>query len=508
MKQLIECVPNFSEGRRREVIDRIVGEVRGVPGTKLLDTEMDADHNRAVVTFVGEPAAVEEAAFRAVRMAAQLIDMDAHRGEHPRIGATDVVPFVPVAGVTMDDCVAIARRVGERIGRELSIPVYLYAEAATRDDRHDLANIRRGEYEGLKTEIVTNPDRRPDFGPAELGKAGATVVGARQFLIAYNVNLGTSDLRIAKDIARVVRERSGGLPAVKALGMAIAQRGIVQVSMNLTDFRQTSILTAFNAVKAEAERRGVPVVGSEIVGLVPQAALVGIAQEALQLEGFAADRILETRLYEEADLVPRNYLAAVADGTPTPGGGSASALAGALGAALVSMVCRLTLGRAKFAAAEYDERLSEAIQAALTEAQSLQRELTDLSEEDSTAYDEVCVALKQPKGSAGREEALQAALCHATEVPLRVAERALRVLELTSVSVARGNPRAASDAGVAALMAHAAVQGAAMNVRTNLPGLRDAELAARYRERVEVLTARAEVLFAEAQRSVAARLGA
>jgi glutamate formiminotransferase len=295
MNKTVECVPNFSEGRRVEVVDQIVSAIRSA-GVKLLDREMDPNHNRAVVTFAGEPNTVEEAAFRGVETAARLIDLDQHHGEHPRIGATDVLPFVPISGVTMDDCIRIARRVGERIGRELAVPVYLYERAATRPERRDLAYIRRGEYEALKIEIESNPDREPDFGPKRVGKAGATVVGARPFLIAYNVNLATKDLKVAKEIARVTREKGGGLPSVKALGFELADKGIVQVSMNLTDYHVTGLLGAFNYVRAEAEKRGVAVAGSELIGLVPLEALTQLVGEALTLNGFNSEQIVEMQL--------------------------------------------------------------------------------------------------------------------------------------------------------------------------------------------------------------------
>lgn len=295
MDQIVECVPNFSEGRRVNVVDEIVQAMQ-LPGVRVLDREMDANHNRSVITLAGEPRALEEGVFRGIATAARLIDLDQHRGEHPRIGATDVVPFVPIRDVTMDECVAMARRLGERVGRELEIPVYLYESAATRPERRDLAWIRRGEYEGLKQEILTNPEREPDFGPKRLGKAGATVIGARPFLIAYNVNLATSDVQIAKDIARVVREKGGGLPKVKALGFELKDRGIVQVSMNLTDFNVTGILQAFNAVKAEADKRGVAIVESEIVGLVPLEALTQLAAHVLRLPTFSVNQVVEIKL--------------------------------------------------------------------------------------------------------------------------------------------------------------------------------------------------------------------
>lgn len=295
MSQLIESVPNFSEGRRVEVLDEIVNAML-VPGVMLLDREMDANHNRAVVTIAGEPDAVSEAAFRGCARAAQLIDLDTHRGEHPRMGATDVIPFIPIRNVTMDECVQIARLLGERIGSELEIPVYLYERAAARPERRDLAYVRRGEYEGIRQEIASNPEREPDFGPRRVGKAGAVAVGARPFLIAYNVNLDTEDVQIAKDIAKVTREKGGGLPSVKALGFALEDKGIVQVSMNLTDFNVTGMLTAFRHVRAEAEKRGVRVIGSELVGLVPLEALTQIARAALELEGFSSQQVIEVKL--------------------------------------------------------------------------------------------------------------------------------------------------------------------------------------------------------------------
>jgi len=294
MKRVVECVPNFSEGRRRGIIDEIVGVLASVDEVRVLDVQSDADHNRSVVTMVGQPEAVEEAAFRGIERAARLVDMDQHRGEHPRMGATDVVPFVPIAGVTMADCVEMARRLGERVGRELSIPVYLYEEAATRSERRNLADVRRGEYEGLKVEIETDPHRTPDFGPARMGKAGATAIGARSPLIAFNVYLNTDDVAIAKAIARAVRHSSGGLRYVKALGLLV--EGRAQVSMNLTDYRQTPIHRVVEMIRREAARYGVAIVSGEMVGLIPNEALVDVARFYLQLDGFSPDQILENRL--------------------------------------------------------------------------------------------------------------------------------------------------------------------------------------------------------------------
>lgn len=301
MEKIVECVPNFSEGRRVQIVDEIVNAML-LPGVKLLDREMDADHNRCVITLVGAPDAIEDAAFRGIATAARLIDLDTHRGEHPRIGATDVVPFVPVSGVAMEECVAMAQRLGAHVARELDIPVYLYENAATRPERRDLAYIRRGEYETLKREIATDPTRAPDFGPQRLGKAGATVIGARPYLIAFNVNLATSDLQIAKDIAAVIRERGGGLKSVKAKGFLLHERNIAQVSMNLTDFNMTGMLTAFNTVKAEAETRGVQVLESELVGLVPLEALTQLAAHALKLPALNASQVVEMKIYGEQNV--------------------------------------------------------------------------------------------------------------------------------------------------------------------------------------------------------------
>lgn len=297
--RIVECVPNFSEGRRPEVVDAIAGAIRSVPGVRLLDQSSDANHNRSVLTFVGEPMAVKDAAFRAITRAAELIDMEKHEGEHPRIGSTDVVPFVPVSGVTIDDCVELARTLGQEVANKLGIPVYLYEEAATSEDRRNLANIRRGEYEGLKKEIRL-PERHPDFGEAVMHPtAGATVIGARNYLVAYNINLNTSDVSVAKKIARRIRASSGGLMYVKALGIMLEDRNLAQVSMNLTNFEKTPIHVVFNLVKTEAERYGVSIAGSEIIGLIPMDALLDAAEHYLRLEAFPRSQVLEARIWDE-----------------------------------------------------------------------------------------------------------------------------------------------------------------------------------------------------------------
>ncbi len=300
--KLVECVPNFSEGRRPEVLDEIIGAMVAVEGVRLLDREMDADHNRAVVTIVGDPEAVLEGAFRGIAKASELIDLTKHEGEHPRMGAADVCPFVPVGGVTMDDCVELAKKLGERVGEELAIPVFLYEAAATRPDRQNLAKVRSGQFEGLREEIGTNPERDPDYGPAKIHPtAGAVAIGARPFLVAYNINLGTDDLSAAKAIAKSIRHSGGGLRHVKAMGFKIKDRGIVQVSINMVNFKGTPLFRVFEMVKSEAAHYGVSVIGSEIVGLVPADALIDCADFYLRLEGFTKDQVLENRLSESED---------------------------------------------------------------------------------------------------------------------------------------------------------------------------------------------------------------
>ena len=297
MDRIVECVPNFSEGRKTETVERLVRAIESVNSALVLDTHMDADHNRSVITFVADPETIAEAAFRAVALAANLIDIMQHKGEHPRIGATDVLPFVPVRGVTMDQCIALAHGAGERIAKELLIPVYFYERAALRPDRVKLEHVRRRGFEELREQIANVSERAPDLGPPRVHEsAGAIAIGARPFLIAFNVNLRTSDVLIARKIAHAVRTRDGGLPFLKALGFELRTRGLVQVSMNLTNYEVTGLYQAFEAVRREAERCGVEIAGSEIVGLVPQAALEQAAGKFLQLERFVEDSVLENRI--------------------------------------------------------------------------------------------------------------------------------------------------------------------------------------------------------------------
>ena len=512
MRPIVECVPNFSEGRRLEVVQAIVEAAASVPGVCVLDVQSDADHNRSVVTLVGPPEPVEEAAFRSIARAAGLINLDEHQGAHPRIGATDVVPFVPVSGVTMEECVQMAHRLGRRVGEELSIPVYLYEAAATRPERVNLADVRRGEYEGLKVEVETDPDRAPDFGPAKLGPAGATVIGARPFLIAFNVYLNTDDVTVAKRIARAVRHSSGGLHHVKALGLLVG--GQAQVSMNLTDFRRTPIHRVMEMIRSEAARYGVAVTHSELVGLTPQRALVDAACWYLQLD-LAPEQVLENRLADlEADVTPTPFLDAVAAGTPAPGGGSVAALAGALAAALAAMVGRLTLGKPKYAGVEAE------METLVAEAERLRQSLTARIAGDTAAFEAVMAAYRLPRtfispndgGEGGgaeqkatRRAAIQAALAQAAEVPLATARETVAALELARTAAQAGNVNAITDAGTAAHVARAAVAGAALNVRVNAAALDDRARAAAWLAELAVLERRAETLVAEVQAIVEER---
>ncbi len=502
MKRIVECVPNFSEGRDPQIVQQIVDRMRQVPGVRVLDVESDPDHNRSVVTLVGSPEAVERAAFEGIAAAASLIDMRKHKGAHPRMGATDVVPFVPVRGVTMDDCVAIARRLGERVGRELGIPVYLY-EAATRPDRQNLADVRRGEYEGLREEIRTNPDRAPDFGPAEMGPAGATAIGARPFLIAFNVNLGTGDLKIAKAIAKAVRHSSGGFRHCKALGVPAGS--LVQVTMNMTDYRQTPLHRVVEAIRSEASRYGVAVVESEIVGLTPAEALLDAAKWYLSLHRFSDEQILENRLAEEdEDITPTAMLDAVAAPTPTPGGGSVAALAGALGAALVQMHAGLTVGKAGY------EAVAPEMQEILSRAEALRASLAEAVRRDSEAYDAVVRAFALPKATdeekARRREAIQAALVGAAEVPMQVARASVEVLELTKQVAAKGNASCICDSGVAGYMALAALRGALLNVEINVKDIKNPDVAVALKAEAAALLAKGKTLADEVEGIVASRM--
>src|SRR5215470_14200806 len=383
MRRLIECVPNFSEGRDPAKVQAIVGAMSSVPGVYVLDREMDADHHRSVITLAGEPEAVAEAALLGVGKAMELIDLTKHAGAHPRVGATDVVPFIPIDGVTIEDCVALARRVGNEIWNRYRIPVFFYEAAAMRPDRVNLENVRRGQLEGLREEMKKNLDRQPDVGePKVHPTAGVTVVGARKFLIAYNVNLNTPDVEMANKIAKAIRFSSGGLRYVKSMGVELKARNLAQVSINLTDYEQTPMHRVYEAVKREAERHGAIPVGSEIVGLVPKKAIEMAADFFLQLESFSPAQVFENKLAAALSGAPiesakdgklatlaRPFLDAVASPSATPGGGSVSAFAAAAAAALGQMVTGLS--RKKKSQAAHVDRLSEQLDALRRESDAL-----------------------------------------------------------------------------------------------------------------------------------------
>ena len=550
--QIVECVPNFSEGRDKSVIDAIAASIASVNGVSLLDVDPGADTNRTVYTFVGDPDAIVEAAVRAASTARGLIDMTRHSGAHPRMGALDVCPFVPVSGVTMDDCVGIAKRAAQRMATELSVPVYLYEYAATRPERRSLADIRAGEYEALADKL-TRPEWQPDYGPASFVPGwGATVVGARDFLIAYNVNLNTRDKKLANEVALAVREGGraardaagnivkdahgekvmipGRLRHVRAIGWYIDTYRKAQVSINLTNYRETPLHVVYETVKEEAEKLGLSVCGSELVGLVPleplveagryylermgksagapEPELIELAVTTLGLDSVApfdpAKKIIDYVARAPAPLVSMRvgaFIDEVSSDSPAPGGGSVSALAGSLAAALSAMVANLTVGKKGY----------ESAWASMSElsvrAQSVKSTLVRAIDDDTNAFNAVMEAMKLPKASqaekAARDEALQAGYKEAIAVPLSTAKACIDALELALQAVS-GNKNSASDAGVAALMARAGVHGAALNVLINLGSVSDAQYAADMRRQVAALRSRADALCTEAMAAVEA----
>ena len=532
MKQLIECVPNFSEGRDPAVIKQITDAIEAVEGVKLLDVDPGAATNRTVVTFVGEPEAVVEAAFQAIRKACEVIDMSKHSGEHPRMGATDVCPLIPIGNITMEETAEWARRLGARVGRELDLPIYLYEAAASRPERQNLAVIRAGEYEGLPEKLV-HPDWKPDFGPAKFNaKSGATVIGARDFLIAYNLNLNTTSTRRANSVAFDVRENGrvlndpatgkpmkdasgepvrqpGTLKGVKAIGWYIEEYGIAQVSMNITDIRATPLHLAFEECRQSADRRGMRVTGSELVGLVPlnvmleagryflkkqqrsvgvsEAELLKIAVKSMGLDELAPfdlqQKIIEYNLEKgnpanAKKLVNKNLVAfanETASESPAPGGGSISAYVGALGASLATMVANLSSHKRG-----WDERWEEFSDAA-ERGQTIKDALLRTVDEDTDAFNLILAAFglpnTTPEEKTARKAAIQAATRKAIEVPFKVMQLAFSSFPLIKQMVETGNPNSVTDAGVGALCARAAVRGAYMNIQVNTGGLNDKEYA-------------------------------
>jgi glutamate formiminotransferase/formiminotetrahydrofolate cyclodeaminase len=457
MNRLIECVPNFSEGRNPATVQALIASVQSVPDVWLLDYTMDADHHRSVLTFAGSPEAVREAALRAIRTATRLIDLQHHKGEHPRVGATDVVPLIPIQGVTMEECIRLAHDIGHEVGAELRIPVFLYEDAATHPGHVRLEAIRHGELQGLAARMESDPTWAPDFGPRRLHPtAGAIVVGARRPLIAFNVNLKTTDLAIAKRIAKTIRQSDGGWPCLKAIGVRLASRGLMQVSMNLTDYHVTSMQVAFQAVKTEAAKYGVEIAGSELIGLVPQEALDQVGAASLQLEQFDPAKILDTHIRTAMSGSVRSaslsdFIQAVASTKPVPAGGSVAACVGALAASLGVMVSQLTQRtEAQQPLLELSERLQALVQA------------------DVEAYEGVARARKISRERPEQVQEIEAAMQIATETPITIAELACEAGHLLASCMAAAKPAVQSDVTVGIIMAIAASEAGLHTAKVNV----------------------------------------
>ena len=562
MPKLIECVPNFSEGRDQNVIRQITDAIESVDGVSLLDVDAGASTNRTVVTFVGDPDVAVEAAFRGIKKAAELIDMPKHKGAHPRMGATDVCPFIPVSNVSWEEAIECANRLGKRVGEELQIPVYLYERAAREKSRANLAAIRAGEYEGF-FEKIKQPEWKPDFGPAVFSeKSGATVIGVRDFLIAYNVNLNTKSVRRANSVAFDVREQGrvktedgtpsgkavldthgepvrvpGMLKHVKAIGWFVKEYGIAQVSMNLTNIEETPLHAAFDACVESAAKRGLRVTGSEIVGMVPKKSLVdagryflrkqqwseGVSEEELieiavrsmglgELKPFVPkEKVIELKIASAtpvsslAELKMREFCNETLSDSPAPGGGSVAALMGALGASLGGMVANLSAGKRGL-----DDKIEYFSELAV-KAQQLKDELLSLVDEDTNAFNKVMDAFGLPRDSAeekaARSAAIEQATKHAAEVPLKVMETAAKSYELLSQMAGNGNPASISDVGVGTLATRACIEGAAMNVRINLGQLKDEKFKSARRQKVQEICVDSEARFKRINEVVESKIG-
>jgi len=561
MRKLIECVPNFSEGRDLEVIRQITDAIESVDGVSLLDVDPGASTNRTVVTFVGSPDAAVEAAFRGIKKAAELIDMRKHKGAHPRMGATDVCPFIPVSNISWEEAIACANKLGKRVGEELSIPVYLYERAAKNASRSNLSVVRAGEYEGF-FEKIKGPAWKPDFGHSIFNeKSGATVIGARDFLIAYNVNLNTKAVRRANSVAFDVRENGrvktedgtpfgkpvldasgepvripGMLKHVKAIGWYVEEYGIAQISMNLTNIEETPLHVAFDACVESANKRGLRVTGSEIVGMVPKKCLLdagryflrkqqwseGASEEELidiairslglsELKPFdPKEKVIEFKIESDSKrsllkVNLREFCNETLSDSPAPGGGSVAALMGALGASLGGMVANLSAGKRG-----WDDRL-EYFSDRAVKGQQLKDELLSLVDEDTAAFNKVMDAFALPKESAeekaARSAAIEQATKHAAEIPFKAMETAFKSYQLLSEMADKGNPASISDVGVGALATRACIEGAAMNVRINLAGLKDEKLKSAFVEKVRKISADSEARFKEINCVVEKKLG-
>lgn len=536
MKKIIECVPNFSEGNDMQIIAQIEQAIQSVEGVSLLNTDPGKATNRTVITFVGDENTVVEGAFQAIKKAQELIDMRKHKGEHPRFGATDVCPFIPIANATMEDCIACAKKLGERVGKELDIPVYLYEFAASAPHRQNLASVRAGEYEGIKDKI-TQADWAPDFGPAKWNeKSGNVAIGARNILIAYNTNLNTTSTRRANSVAFDVREagrkvknekgeeihQAGSCKAVKAIGWFIEEYGVAQVSMNLTDITQTPIHKAFDECVESAHRRGMRITGSELVGLIPlqsmldagayfltkQKRSIGVAESELikiaiksmgldELTPFdPQERIIEYKLANNApskkqliDFTLTDFADETASESPAPGGGSISAYVGALGISLGTMVANLSSHKKG-----WDDRWEE-FSVYAQKGQKIKKELLRLVDEDTHAFNKIMDAFSLPKKTdeekTARKLAIEAATVYAIEVPLKVMQASLDSFDTIATMANIGNPNSVSDAGVGAICARAAVYGAYLNVKINASGLADKSVANEYIEKAKGLLAQA-----------------
>ncbi len=561
MQKLIECVPNFSEGRDEAVIAQITDAIKSVDGVSLLDVDPGATTNRTVVTFVGNPEAAVEAAFRGIRKASELIDMRKHQGAHPRMGATDVCPFIPVSNVSWEEAIECARKLGQRVGEELKIPVYLYERAAPNQARSNLSVIRAGEYEGF-FEKIKQPDYKPDFGPAVFNeRSGGTVIGARDFLIAYNVNLNTKSTRRANSVAFDVREQGrfkteDGIPSgkkvldengepvripgmlkhVKAIGWFVEEYGIAQVSMNLTNVEETPLHAAFDACAESADKRGLRATGSEIVGMVPKKTLLDAGRYFLRKQNWSEgasdeelidlavrsmglselkpfdpkEKIIELKM-EAAEnkkslvkMTVRDFCNETLSDSPAPGGGSVAALMGALGASLGGMVANLSAGKRG-----WEGKLGYFSDWAV-KGQQLKDEMLGLVDEDTAAFNEVMAAFGLPKSSdqekSARSAAIQRATQRAAEVPLRVMEAAAKTYPLLAEMAENGNPASVSDVGVGALAVRACLEGAGMNVRINLSSLKDEKVKSNLFEKVKEIRAESEVQFQKIDRLVQGKL--
>lgn len=557
MGKLVECVPNFSDGRNKDVIDSITGEIAAVEGVRLLDVDPGAATNRTVVTMVGPPEPVLEAAFRAIARASELIDMSTHQGAHARMGATDVCPFVPVSDMTIDECIDLARRLGQRVGEELGIPVYLYEAAATCPERNSLAQIRKGEYEGLAAKLQ-DEEWKPDFGPAVFNaKSGATVIGVREFLIAYNINLNTRDRKLAHKIALRIRETGrskrdengkivrdedgkaikipGTLKAVRGVGWYIDEYGCAQISMNLLNYNVTPVHVAFDEVCRQAQELGLRATGSELVGLIPREAVLVAGRHYLAKQGKTIgvpekelvhnavmslglneitpfkpeEKVIEYLIKPEglrlADLKVNDFADEVSVDSPAPGGGSVAALAGGLGAGLISMVGALTTTKKGF-----EDRFTEMEDLGI-KAQELKDSLLIDLDEDTKAFNAVMAAsrtkARTPEEKARKAEAVQQANKEATLIPLGVLEKSHRVLKLAEQMAERGNPNSLSDAGVGGLMAAAGAEGAYLNVLINLPGITDTQWVEETKARANALIVMVREDIERLKRKMASELG-